>query len=271
MAISHNSIKGMPRKDWIEKTARFGYAAKGVVYCLIGALTAMAAFGLGGQKASKTDVFKTIIEQPFGKVLLAIVGAGVLAYSAWRFIQAIRDTEQKGSDAKGIAVRLGFVISGLIYLAMAYTAFAMVVPEIGGGGSGGGQQSMVAKLLNEPFGQLAVGVIALLITGKGVYQLYKAFSGSFMKNIHTSGEFREMFNRAGRIGYTARGIILGIIGYFFIRAALQSDAGEVHGTSEAFTFLENSMGAVLMGIVALGLVAYGVFMFVKARYRTVQV
>ena len=78
---------------------------------------------------------------------------------------------------------------------------------------------------------------------------------------------RIFFLRAGRAGYIARGVVLGIIGYFLIKAALQSDAGEAQGTEGALNFLSTSGGPYLMAIVALGLACYGLFMFVMARYR----
>jgi hypothetical protein len=34
---------------WVEKLARFGYAAKGIVYAIVGVLAVQAAFGTGRQ------------------------------------------------------------------------------------------------------------------------------------------------------------------------------------------------------------------------------
>jgi hypothetical protein len=74
----------------------------------------------------------------------------------------------------------------------------------------------------------------------------------------------------GTMGYIARGIVVGIIGYFFMRAAIESDAQEVGGTSSAFDFLQNTGGLVLMGIIAVGVALYGVFMFIKAKYADIM-
>ena len=73
--------------------------------------------------------------------------------------------------------------------------------------------------------------------------------------------------RTGRLGYTARGIVLGIIGYFLLQAALQSDASEAQGTEGALNFLSTTGGPYLMAAVAIGLACYGIFMFVKSKYR----
>jgi hypothetical protein len=43
---------------WLEKLARLGYAAKGVVYFVIGLLTAQAAFGVGAKRRTVKGPFK---------------------------------------------------------------------------------------------------------------------------------------------------------------------------------------------------------------------
>ena len=39
----------LPPRSWVERAARAGYAAKGVVYLLIGVLAMQAAAGTGGR------------------------------------------------------------------------------------------------------------------------------------------------------------------------------------------------------------------------------
>ncbi len=58
-------------------------------------------------------LFKTIVNQPFAKFLLALVAIGLIGYVIWRFVQAIKDPENKGNDAKGLAVRIGYAVKGL--------------------------------------------------------------------------------------------------------------------------------------------------------------
>ena len=262
---------------WIENFARFGVAAKGVVYLLVGVLTALAAFGQGGKTTGKSGALRTVLEQPFGRVLLGVVALGLLGYVMWRFIQAIKDPDHKGNDTKGILTRVAYAISGLIYLALSVYAITLVVgggSSGSGGGGGGGRQSLVAKLLAQPFGQWLVGLVALIIIGQGAYQLYRAYSEKFMKRIkslHLDHNVQRTVKVVGKIGYVARGVVLGIVGYLFMRAAIESNSSQAGGTEEAFSFLQNTGGSLLLGVVAVGLAAYGVFMFVRARYGQLAV
>jgi hypothetical protein len=73
-----------------------------------------------------------------------------------------------------------------------------------------------------------------------LYQGYRAFSGQLQSDVSarqlSAAEHRLVF-RAAQVGVTARGIVVGIIGYFFVQAGQQSRAGAVGSTDEAFDFL----------------------------------
>jgi succinate dehydrogenase/fumarate reductase cytochrome b subunit len=256
--------------EWIEKFARFGIAAKGAVYVLIGVLAAMAAFGQGGSTGGQENAFQWVVQQPFGQILLGIVIIGLLGYVVWRMIMAFKDPDGYGSDAKGLAKRAGFFFSGLVYLFFAFSAARMLFSELGSSGSGGGQETLIAKALQQPFGQILVGIFAVIVICKGLYQLYRGVAGKFKGQVNERTMSREehaVYTRSGRVGYIARGIVFAILGYFLVQAALQSDASEAGGTGEALNFLSSTGGPYIMGAVAIGLAAYGVFMFVKSKYR----
>ncbi|WKN44362.1 DUF1206 domain-containing protein [Tunicatimonas pelagia] len=260
------------KDESIRKIARVGMFAKGVVYVILGVLTAMYAFGSGGQKAGKDSALKFVYEQPFGKVLLAVLAAGLICYVIWRFVQAFRDPEDKGDDKQGIGNRIGYAASGVLYGVFAYEAIRMLFTS-GSSGSGGSQkETIVSMLLGQPFGQILVGIVAVVFFGKAAYQIYRAVSGKYAKKVKDSEldyRVKDILRKAGYVGYVARGIVIAIIGYFFLRAAIESNPNAAGGTQQAFDFIQSSStwGTILLGIIAIGLACYGVFMFVKARYR----
>ena len=275
MSITLDSVKDQDKN--VMKFARFGMFAKGVVYVILGVLTAMAAFNVGGEQATgKSGALEFVYSQPFGKFMLALVALGLLGYVVWRWIQAFKDPEADASDdekKRGVK-RVGYFISGLTYGFIAFEAGRMVFSGGSSGGSGGSsqKQSLVAQILEMPAGQWIIGLIAAILFGKAIYQFWKSLSGEFDKKVQDSGELdqrvKSILHKAGFVGYLARGVVVGIIGYFFLKAALQSDSGEVEGTKGAFEFIGSmTAGPWLLGIVAIGLACYGVFMFVKARYR----
>jgi hypothetical protein len=267
-----------PPPKWVEKFAQFGLTAKGVVYCLVGILSFMAAFELGGnsgQNSGKSGVFQFIENQPFGKGLLSIVAIGLACYTIWRFLQGFKDTEKKGTDAKGIGIRIRYIYSGLIYGALAYLAAQMVLGNSSGNGGGSSRQNLASELLQQPFGQWLVGIVAIGIMITGIYQIYYGLSDKYKKKIQDDGlknDIAEKIIRMGKIGYVARGIVWLLIGFLFLQAALQSDPEQAGGSSSAFQWLENSSyGSYLLGAVAIGLIFYGLFMFMRAKYQPINV
>lgn len=259
--------------EWVERLARFGYAAKGVVYGIVGLLAAQAAFGAGGKTTDTQGALQAIVTQPFGKVLLSVVALGLIGYVLWRFVQAIKDPENKGTDAKGLAQRLGYAVNGLIYGSLAFSAVGLVLGS-GSGGNSNSTQDWTARLLSQPFGQWLVGTIGAFIIGLGFYQFYKAYSAKFRKELNLtelSNTEQTWVTSIGRFGLAARGIVFCVIGFFLIQAARQSDPSEVRGLAEALQVLaQQPYGPWILGIVAVGLIAYGIYMVLQARYRRID-
>jgi hypothetical protein len=254
-------------KDWIKKFARFGMFSKGVVYVLIGVLTAMAAFNVGGQTSGKEGAFQFVYSQPFGKILLGLIALGLIGYVVWRFVQTVKDPEDEGNGR-----RAAYATSGIFYTLIVISAITMIFSGgSGGNGGSGSQQQVLSGLLDQTWGQILVGAFAVGFFGKGIWQFYRAFSGKFdekLKNINLRKEARETIKKAGFVGYISRGIVIGIIGYLFLNAAISANPSEAGGTKEAFGLIQGSIaGPIVLGVIAIGLAAYGVFMFVKAKYR----
>lgn len=263
--------------DKVEKFARIGYVAKGAVYALIGGLALAAALGIGGQTTDRKELFNEILAAPFGQVLLGLIAFGLLGFFVWRIIEAIKDPENVGNDAKGVITRIGFFVSGLIYLGFAIYAGTLIFGN-GGGGSGssggsGGKELFINKMLEQPFGRWIVALVALLIIGKGVVQFWKGFSGKYnddVKDAQVEENVKKTYDTLGKLGYLSRGVVLGIVGVFFFIAGINANPGEAKGTEGVFNFLSQSGGPWLMGLIALGLLGYGIFMFVKAKYKTIS-
>ncbi|ALI97675.1 DUF1206 domain-containing protein [Rufibacter tibetensis] len=261
-------------KSRIESFAKSGYVAKGMVYILVGVLTAMFAFGIGGEKASNTDALYQVKEFPGGSLLLGILATGLAGYALWRLTQAIKDTENKGTDAKGIGRRLAYAFSGLLYGSLAFLAFKIGLGnETSSGGSGSREKSVLSELLDHQYGKWVAIAIGLITIGNGLNQLRKAITSSFLKDV--KGLPRDRFNflkKAGQAGFAARGVVFCIIGFLFVRAAWRQNPQGAEGTEGAFTFLQTSpFGNVLLAIVAIGLVGYGIFMFVQAKYSDISI
>jgi hypothetical protein len=256
---------------WFERLARFGYASKGVVYLIAGLFTARAAFRLGGQVTDKNGVLLTILDEPFGKLALALIGIGLIGYILLRLVQALLDPEHKGADAKGIAQRAGYLLSGLFYVGLAVTSLRMAVglPANAEDQS----QGLVARVFEVPLGRWLVGIAGLIVIGGSLQQFYKAYSADFSEHFRwndMSPTERTWATWLGRVGLAARGIVQALVGLFIAQAALLFDASKVQSSGGALQSLAHPpLGIWTVGVVALGLAAYGLYMLVAARYSRI--
>jgi hypothetical protein len=73
----------------VEKLGLVGYPAKGVALGVVGALLAYAAVTFDPAKATGLDgALRTILDAPFGRVLLTLVALGIAAFGAYCFVRA---------------------------------------------------------------------------------------------------------------------------------------------------------------------------------------
>jgi hypothetical protein len=260
---------------WVEPLARAGYAAKGVVYVVVGLLAAQAAFGDGGQTTDPSGALRTILRQPLGTFLLVVVAVGLFGYALWRAVGAVADPEHAGHDAKRVAVRIGYAVSALIHAGLGVEALRLALSDGGSGGGGSGAEHWTARALGLPAGQWLVGLAGVVLIVVGLVQLREAQSGALRKRLDLSeldATTERLVVRMGQAGLAARAVVFALTGWFLIRAARAANAEEAGGLGEALAELGSAnYGPWLLGAVALGLVAYGAWQVVNARYRRIGV
>ena len=88
------------RGSWGRRLARAGFVARGLIYCLIGALALEVAFGKRSSLEDQQGALQTIAQQPFGRFLLVAVGVGLAAFAFWCFAQAALGEKLETSEAR---------------------------------------------------------------------------------------------------------------------------------------------------------------------------
>ena len=252
---------------WVPLAARLGYAAKGVVYLLVGWIAFKAATA-AGQAQGTTGALASLRDEDGGRLLLAVIAFGLLCHVAWRAVQALLDPEHAGTsgDRKRLAMRVFYALSGVIYASLALTAW-----QLSRGGAGadasGGSQVWIARLLEKPAGAWLVMAMGLGVIGYGVHQLVKAWKGDVNKRIEPrSARAREAMQLLGRFGTAARGLVLLPIGWFVFTAGRLYRSDAAVDTGEVLNMLDKGW---LLALVGAGLAAYGAHQVGKALYRRI--
>lgn len=262
------AVNAVPR-PWVERLARLGYAARGVVYALVGILAVQAAFGSRGQTTDTRGALQKIAEQ--STLLLWVIALGLFGYALWRIIQGVLDPEHKGNDAKGLVQRGAMVVSGLIYGGLALAAAR--IASGGGDAGGGGQQGFTADLMTKPFGRWLVVLAGIAVIVWGFVQLRDGWTEKFKKHLRLQemdATEQRLATNTGKAGLLARGVVFLLTGWFLIQAGLRHDPSQARGLGGALeTLAAQPYGPWLLATVAIGLVAFGAYSILQARYRRI--
>jgi len=262
-----------PTRRWIVAAAKLGYAAKAIVYATIGVVALLAAAHTGGHTTGSHGAFVAILSQPFGRVLLGMLGVGLAGYALWRLVQAVMDADHRGSNLQGLSARIGVAFAGLVYAGLAYSALRLF---FGMGTQLSDDQeakSLTALLLAQPFGPWLVAAAGVVIAILAIHEVYVAVTANFVSKLELEQAgpgTRTFVVRCAQIGHLARAVVFAIIGVFLIGAAIHSDPREARGLGGALLVLEQQpYGNWLLATVAAGFLAYAAYLLLLILYRRI--
>jgi cytochrome bd-type quinol oxidase subunit 2 len=254
----------------LDVLTRIGFIAYGLLHVGLAWLALQISFGHGGQEGDQAGAFRTVAEQPFGKVLLIIMIVGLCAMAIWQgLLAAIGHQEERGAKKVGERVLSGG--RAVAYAALAFTAGKVVAGAPASNASS--QQNATEGVMSKPAGVWLVGLIGLgVLVAAGAMVWYGA-KKKFEDKLHTekmNRKTKKVGRVLGMVGYIAKAVAYGIVGGLLIDAAVTHDPSKSRGLDAALhTLAGQPFGTVLLIVVAVGLAAFAVFCFFQSRYRKV--
>jgi hypothetical protein len=257
---------------WVERLARAGFFARGVVYVLVAVLAARAAFE-HGRPAGTHGAMLAMFRQPLGRILLPLLAVGLLGFAVWSLVQAVLDPERKGTSVKGLGKRATYLFTAVVYTGLAATAARLAAYGWASGDSESAGR-FTRPVMEHPAGRWAVMAVGAWMLVYGVWLLYRSVAKEPEKMLDTSSlrpHTRKVFDLAGRIGVAARAVVFGVLGIYMVLAGLHHRPGEAKMPPGALESVrQQPHGRWLLALVAVGLAAFGLFEMVKARYRVIR-
>jgi hypothetical protein len=246
---------------------RLGFATKGLVTLLVGVLALRYALQMGGEITGQKGAVESVLAEPLGQEMIAVLGAGLAGYAIWMFVVAFMDPERKGRSVVAVAERLGSFATGIGYVALAFAAFSLVLGRNGGGLD---VERLVATVLTPHVGRVVVGLAGLIVMTAGVFQLRLAITRQFRKLLEPamSRLSRLATVSSGTVGYVTLGLLSLITGWSLVQVAVAYDPSKTKQWEDALWLLAGvGRGRWLLGLTALGLMCYGLYFVLQVRYR----
>ncbi|MEO8108094.1 MAG: DUF1206 domain-containing protein [Actinomycetes bacterium] len=264
----HATAQQAANSPWMERLARIGFVARGVVYILIGFLALKIATGSGNPEADQQGAFSYLGRQSFGQVLLWALVIGLAGYGLWRLFQGITGQVDGPDRDKQGTYRVVNVVKGVLYLAFAFSAATIAVHS-----SSGDSTQLSQSVMKQPWGPFLIGTIGAVIVVAGLAMVVQGWTRDFAKYLDSSkatGRTRDLLVTFGRVGYIARGVVFALAGGFVVFGAVQSSPKKTDGLDVALSSLADApLGAAMLITVALGLIVFGVYSLAESRYRQV--
>ncbi len=248
---------------------RSGYAAKGMIYLIVGLLALGGTLGLSLPLLGTEGTLSMMTQQPLGAFFLLLLAVGMAGYAFWRLVQALVDPEHDDSQSPlRLIQRLGYASSSFSYASVAYAATKLMI---------GVQveqddtiEDLTAQLLESSWGVLLLILAGLTVISIGLIYIYGGLSKAYISQFkaHCHDHITLFATRLGQVGYAARGVAFTAIGAGLVKATLLAQSEPAGGLQNAFQKIEDaSYGRLGLGLIAAGFVAYAIYAFLVAIYR----
>jgi uncharacterized protein DUF1206 len=260
------------RSRYLGLLARAGFAARGVLYVIIGCVAIGIAFGRSRNQADSAGAVRVVAATPAGLIALWLLAAGFIGLALWRLAEAAYGGPGPGEHKRGS--RLAALGKAVVYGVLAFT---VVKYAIGAGApKSSNQQStdLTASILHHHGGQAVVVALGLAFIVGGAYLVYSSWRRDFLKQLNLTGasqRARRIVRWLGQVGGIARGAVFAAVGVFLIVAGAKSQPDQAKGVDSTLrAFAQTPLGPWLLVVVALGLVTFGLYSCCEARWRKVS-
>lgn len=196
--------------SWVVRSARLGYAAKGLLYVIVGGMAALAATGNGGRPMGTRGALNIVVAQPFGRVGVALVAVGLGGFVMRRWVQVLVPPEGQPRLAIMRTLRpIGYFFSGLGNVGIALTALRLVLGwQVRSSNDGARTLDWTTLVTARPFGGWLVLFVGLTVVGVAFFHFYMAATRRFQIDLQVermSERWRKVTFACGVGGYAARG------------------------------------------------------------------
>lgn len=245
----------------------YGCISTGLSYIGVGTIAVLSFLKVREGGADESSMLAILNEVIIGKIVLWIIMVGTACYIVWRIFEAVTDPYGYGKDLAGLGKRSGIALSTFADMLIVHAAIKVLleIGDIQQSGEPREEREFVSNVLNESWGASAMTAMGVVVLVAAVVQLVYGVTRGYKErlDIHRySKAAKATIHFLAWVGYCSRGIIVGITGFFLLKATFTRESEYVVNTDKAFDFIGDEVGHLYFILVALGTVCYGIFMII---------
>jgi hypothetical protein len=254
-----------PANETVSALGRIGFAARGLVYLLIGTFATLAAFRPEQAPHGFTDSAQALIEKPFGNFVVLAIAVGLACLAGWLTAEALwHYTSGRGYRRWLLGVgRLG---DAILYAGLMFALLGLLF-----GWRVGGEYELhrwVARLFSSPGGRSLAGIIGFGLALGGIGLIAWAWTHDIVAPLDMPPAEKRLTRPVSRCGVSGRGVALALIGFYLVSAAIHGTPTEAHELGGLLQHLRHTAyGWVLLLSFGAAFGASAVFDFLAAFYR----
>jgi hypothetical protein len=168
----------------------------------------VALLGVRNREQGVPGALRFLLEQPYGASLLGAVVVGLIGVALVHGVEA-------ATGRRGVAARLGLAVNAIGYAALAWTSARLVSP--GEGQFGGARKHRLAP--RHPRRGDGARARRRGRDRRRPREAYQGVRGNWSAGRRLPRRLGRILSAVARFGLVARGVVLGALGYFLIRAA----------------------------------------------------
>ena len=246
----------------------YGCLSTGLSYVGVGTIAMLSFLKVRDGGADESSMLAILNEALLGKLLLWVIMIGAACYIVWRIFEAVTDPYGYGKNFAGVGRRSGIALSTVADLLIVYAAIKVIlgVGNIQESGEPYEEREFVSKVLLQSWGEYALTAMGVVVILTAVVQFVYGVTRGYRERLdidHYSRAGKAIVHFLAWVGFCSRGIIVGITGFFLLKATFNRNAEYVVNTDKAFDFIGDEVGHVYFILVAIGTVCYGVFMIIQ--------
>jgi hypothetical protein len=249
---------------------RIGYAARGVVYFLVGASAAAAAIWPEHRPAGPSDAVQLGSRQlghghPLGAIFLIAVALGLACLAGWFTVAGLTSTRRSG--VRGWWHGIGMLGDAVVYIAFMLDVAGVALGLWQGGGDRN-LRSWIVWLSTWEYGRPLIGFIGATVLIGGIGLVVWAVIGNIDRGVALPQPEKRLIRPVARYGIAGRGAAVALVGVFLLAAAFYGNPREAHEVGGVLAALRGlTYGRVLIGLFGLAFIGSSLFDFVAAFYR----